>query len=247
MAAERNMLMAKLANSLQRLFTEKKIKCSQTVAEESEIIEEQEGINYSHCIELKGAFKVKKEFFDSEVEKKVYDVLCAFINSEYIIAPHVAFREIFKWDWKLDWNLTNKVTKMHFDFVIYDNDYMPIMFLEIWGKDHYCDPKVMERDEFKAELLKEHDLKLLIIDMSEEIKNNLLAEKVIRYIKSEIPSRQDYPVYCPRCHSVMRLKRNTKTGDYFYGCSAYLKQTEHCPTCNVSSIPPLYYGIPDVK
>lgn len=194
-----------------------------------------------------GAFKVKTEFFDSIAEKKAYDVLRSFINEDYHIVPHIAFREVFWWNWKFNWRLTNKVTKMHFDFGIYDKNYMPIFFLEIWGQDHYTDQKVMERDQFKAELMKKLKLKLIVIDMAQEIADDSLADKIISCIKSEIPSRQDYHVFCPKCHSDMRLIRNKKTGNYFYGCSTYSEQTEHCPTCSLAVIPPLYHGIPTVK
>lgn len=102
--------------------TDNENESNQPVGElEQNINQEQEAPENSiRCIDFMGAFKLKKEFFDSEVEQRVYDILHMFINEEYIIAPHVGFREIFKWDWEKNWPLTDKVTKMHFDFGIYD-------------------------------------------------------------------------------------------------------------------------------
>ena len=50
-------------------------------------------------------FSQKKSFWDgrliNNLEEKVYSELKAFIDSDYLILPHVPFREIFWWgDWK---------------------------------------------------------------------------------------------------------------------------------------------------
>lgn len=210
--------------------------------------QEQEESNILDCMDYMGAFKLKKNFFDSEVEKKVYDVLRSFINKEYIIVPHIAFREIFIWKWEMDWDLTDKVTKMHFDFGIYNEEYKLIMIVEIWGKDHYNEANVKANDKFKDELLKEHNIKLIILDMSQEMNNDELSKTVIKKIKDEIPSRQDYPAYCPKCHSIMKLKRNGNTGDLFYSCSRYRKgQESGCRGYDIETVPPLYRNIKNIN
>ena len=47
------------------------------------------------------AFELKEKFWDSEAESLVYDALRNFIDEHYVIVPHVATREIFKWKWRI--------------------------------------------------------------------------------------------------------------------------------------------------
>lgn len=193
-------------------------------------------------------FSIKKYFFDSSMERKIQKVLDSFISDQFIVLPHVGFREIFKWDWNGDSELTIKVTKMHFDFVIYDKRYMPVMAIEVWGKRHREDWKAKKTDRFKKELLKKCGLKLVIIDASKKIKDKEIDEKIKQQIKKQIPDCKDYPVYCPKCHSIMKLIYNDKTGKGFYGCSTYEKgKRNNCPIRGLSMVPPLYIEKEDVK
>lgn len=171
------------------------------------------------------------------------------IDDAYIIIPHVAFREIFWWgEWKSDWTLTNRVTKMHFDFGIYNEDLQPILFLEIQGKEHKENPKVIERDKFKAEVMKHCGMKLITIDCSEPMTDQEIREKLVACIKKEVPDRQSYAVYCPRCGNLMNIRLNKKMGEYFYGCCTYNKDNaDNCPGVNIENVAPLYYGIPICK
>lgn len=203
---------------------------------------------YSECMDLIGAFSLKKDFFDSEMEKKVYDILKAFINEEFMIIPHVSLREVFHWDWSLSEKIANTVTKMHFDFGIYDTNFLPIMFVEVSGSEHTRNKKTREADKFKKELLEKYDLKLVNIDVSKKIEEQELTSIVRQQIKQQIQSRDDYHVYCPKCHSPMYLKLNKSDGTYFYGCSTYSSENKsNCRTCNISQITPLYNDIPVAK
>lgn len=203
-------------------------------------------------------FSQRKSFWDGTVEgnieEKIYQTLKLFIDDDYIILPHVAFREIFWWGkWKDDWRLTNRVTKMHFDFGIFNKDLQPIFFLEIHGKDHKEDPKVMERDKFKAEVIQHCDMKLITMDCSEPMTDQEIREKLIARIKKEVPDRQFYPAYCPRCRSLgknnlMNITPRKDGSGYFYGCSTYSADNpDKCPGMSIADIPPLYIGIPIVK
>lgn len=187
----------------------------------------------------------RKRFWDSDIEMKAYSALRSFIDNAYIILPHVAFREIFYWGkWESNWKLTDRVTKMHFDFGIYNDNLQPILFIEIYGKQHYDNPEVMERDKFKAELMKKCDLKMIAIDFSGTIADNEIVDKLIQCIKEEVPDRNAYPVYCPKCNSLMKIKRNNSTNEYFYGCTTYKKgSSDNCPTINIKDVPPLYSGM----
>ena len=203
-------------------------------------------------------FSQKNSFWDGKlidnIEGKIYVNLKEFIDKDYLIIPHVAFREIFWWGgWQNDWALKNRVTKMHFDFGIYNKDLQPIFFLEIWGKDHKENPKVIERDRFKAEIMKRCGMKLISMDCSESMTDQEIREELISCIKREIPDRQAYAVYCPYCKShgknnLMEIKQNKSSGEYFYGCSTYEKGRKvNCSTLNLEEVPPLYYGIPTIK
>lgn len=203
-------------------------------------------------------FSQKKSFWDGRLidnmEEKVYTNLRDFIDKDYLIIPHVAFREIFWWgEWKSDWTLTNRVTKMHFDFGIYNKDMQPILFIEIWGKEHRENPVVVELDQFKAEVMKRCGMKLISMDCSESMTDQEIREKLIYCIKSEIPDRRSYAAYCPQCKSqgkniLMEIRQNKSNGEYFYGCSTYEKvRKDNCPTLALEKVPPLYYGIPTIK
>lgn len=222
----------------------------------SEIQEEMETSAY--LMDRVYLFSQKKSFWDgnpiNNMEEKVYSVLKSFIDTEYLILPHVSFREIFWWgDWKSESKLTDRVTKMHFDFGIYNKEFQPIFFLEIQGKEHKENPKVIERDKFKAEVMKRCGMKLITMDCSEPMPDSEIREKVVACIKKEVPARKAYAVYCPNCksrgkNSLMILRRNKTDGTFFYGCSTYEEnKQDKCPTLNLDEVPPLYWGIPLFK
>lgn len=225
-------------------------------AEISEKQEEEESANY--LMERVYLFSPKKSFWDGRLidnmEEKVYNKLKEFIDKDYLILPHVSFREIFWWgEWKTDQKLTDRVTKMHFDFGIYNKELQPILFLEVQGKEHKENLQVIKRDKFKAELMKRCGMKLITIDCSEPMTDQEIREKVIAHIKEEVPDRKSYAAYCPNCkkrgeNNLMMLRRNNTDGTFFYGCSTYEKgKQDNCPTLNLEDVPPLYYGIPLFK
>lgn len=203
-------------------------------------------------------FSQKRSFWDGRsvtdnMEEKAYSILKDFLDKDYLILPHVSFREIFWWgDWKNDQKLTDRVTKMHFDFGIYNKDLQPILFIEIQGKDHKENPKVIERDKFKLEVMNRCGMKLIAIDCSEPMTDSEIREKIIARIKKEIPDRKACAAYCPNCkshgkNSLMKIKPN-KNGTYFYGCSTYEKnKQDNCPGVSIEDVPSLYWGIPLFK
>lgn len=219
------------------------------LTENEETAPEEVETKVDYLMERIDSFSQKKDFWDSSIEKKVYQTLRAFIDEAYIIFPHVGFREIFNWEWKSDWRLTDRVTKMHFDFGIYNGDLQPIFFLELHGKNHKTKKEVIERDKFKAEVMKRCGMKLITMDCSEPMTDQEIKDKLIACIKAEVPDRRAYAAYCPNCkkrgeNKLMMIRRNNKDGSYFYGCSTYEKdKQDNCPTQNLEDVPPLYYGI----
>ncbi len=208
--------------------------------------ENNDNSTYIYCEDYIGVFSKKEDIFDSDMERKVYKFLRSFINNEYIIVPHVAFREIFSWEWKMNWKLTNIVTKLHFDFGIYDSNLCPVLLIEVQGKKHYDDPGSMERDKFKAKLLDNKGVKLVAIDVSKNVEDKEIGDIVIQSIKNAVPDRNSYPVYCPKCFSQMKIRQNKITKEYFYGCSKYKHDGTGCPGVrNILSVPSLYMNMPD--
>lgn len=223
---------------------------NQTGSTKGESYSEETDEDFDYLMDRVYLFSQRKSFWDGKVEgnieKKIYQTLKLFIDDDYIILPHVAFREIFWWGkWKDDWRLTNRVTKMHFDFGIFNKDLQPIFFLEIQGKDHKEDPKVIERDKFKAEVMGHCGMKLITMDCSEPMTDQEIREKLIACIKKEVPDRSGYAAYCPKCDNLMKIRLNNTTGEFFYGCSTYNKEKlDNCPGVSIEDVPPLYVGIP---
>lgn len=227
------------------LFTENKCEAqnfqnksipAEPIVDKADPIEEQ----YSLLNFIDG-FSLKEEMIkNDEAESIVYSTLESFINEKYIIIPHVGFRELFTWDWQKYYKITDRVTKMHFDFVIFTRNFMPVLVIEVWGKMHEEDPKVIERDIFKQRLLEKCSLNLVKIDVSKSMPNEKIKELTIQSIKDAIPDREKYTVYCPKCKAIMKIKPNRKKGTMFYGCSRF-------PKCkgsqSISDVPPLYDGI----
>lgn len=211
---------------------------------------------------------LQKSFWDSPGEEKVYDALKGFINNEdYIISPHVGLREMFFWGWKyFNFYENFRVSSMHFDFVIHDKNQFsncPALVIEVWGKDHYDEEKPWIRrvDYFKQSILKKCKIPFVVIDMSESIPDDKISELVIDSIKKEVPSREFYNVYCPKCGKVMIIKFSPSSKKFFYGCSGFDPKNPKSPnSCKGNrSIPdlseedndvqplyvqPLYRGIP---
>ncbi len=186
--------------------------------------------------EVTSCFSLKSSFWDGSLEPKIYLALKKIIHTDYIILPHIGLREVFYWKWDNDWKFTNKVTKMHFDFAIYTNDFLPVVFFEINGGEHNKQ-QIKLNDEFKHFLVAQNKLKLITIDATFTIQDEKLEEIISTQIKVEIPDRQSYPAYCPGCQYRMSLRQNHQTKEYFYSCYKCNK------TYSLSVIPPLYEDI----
>lgn len=155
------------------------------------------------------------------------------------------------WKWDDNWILTNKVNRMHFDFVIFEQLFtdkmsvmlFPVLFIEVNGSSHEETTETIERDEFKQKLLEQFGYKLAIIDATKTIPDEELEQVVVKNIKDAVPSRKDYIVHCPVCKKPMIVKKN-KNHEYFYGHEFKNSEGKYCSGINISDIAPLYDGIP---
>lgn len=192
-------------------------------------------------------FALRQSYWDHGIEWEVYSALRQFISDDYIIIPHEAFSNLFYWKWEDDWKLTDRVTKAHFDFAIYNNNFMPIMLIEVNGSTHKSSPNRMEMDEFKRKLAAEKGVRLISLDATKTIGN--IQQEVEERIRHEFPDRDSCPTYCPACHSRIRmiLQRNKSTNEYFYRCVNKECGTTHSlgRSGEYRKIAPLYRNMPD--
>lgn len=236
----------KRENNYRKIETGKSINVSENIQNNILASSEYNSFVYNDYIDL---FIKRKKFFDSDMEKKFYPIIRAFIDVNYPVFAHVSLRDIFYWGkWEDNWMLTNRVNGMHFDFVVFGyllDELIPILFIEVQGEKHYTDPKTIERDQFKEKLLEKCSLKLITIDASKTIPDDEISKTVMQHIKNEVPSRDDYNVYCPLCKAPMKIKQRNNDQGYFYGCSKWKFDGTGCSgTKSISEVPPLYNGIP---
>ena len=74
-----------------------------------------------------------------------------------------------------------------FDFVVYEKDYkseIPILAIELDGREHKEDSYVMERDRKKSAICKEHGFELIHVENSYARRYNYMKEILIRYFKA---------------------------------------------------------------
>lgn len=75
-----------------------------------------------------------------------------------------------------------------FDFVVYEVDYrkneIPVLAIELDGKEHFEDEVVQERDRKKNEICKSHGFELIRIENSYARRYNYIKEILIRYFNS---------------------------------------------------------------
>jgi hypothetical protein len=74
-----------------------------------------------------------------------------------------------------------------FDFVVYERDYykneIPILAIELDGKEHTENAVVMERDRKKNEICREHGFELIRVENSYARRYNYIKEILIQYFK----------------------------------------------------------------
>lgn len=99
---------------------------------------------------------IKPCMFDSREEEYLYAILCRISN--LIIYPHQHLRDIFQ---SGDSSYSKKLSLMHCDFIIRNNDYRPLAGIEIDGAQHYSDPEQMVNDRIKDHFFAMNSLPLL--------------------------------------------------------------------------------------
>lgn len=196
-----------------------------------------------YSLEYIGRYKIKKSIFDSDMEMKISPELRSFINDGYYIVPQVGWRTVFQGKSE-NMKISTRVTSLSYDFFVFNREWQPVLCIEVHGQNHLA-PEVIERDNFKRALLEKNNIAMAVIDAKVNIDDKDIPEVVVQCIKKAVPDREHYPVYCPRCQKIMKIRKNSKTGEYFYGCSMYKHSGSGClGHRNISAVPPLYENIP---
>lgn len=165
------------------------------------------------------AFKLKRKIWDSEAEEKVYRILRYYIDESYVIVPHVPFLEVFPIGDAIEQNdqrelLRKKVTSYHFDFVVFDAWFHPVLIIELNGGMHQqCEYK-KKIDSFKKQVLaavcaddKERIKLLFINELCKSRSDDELIEIIRDKLKAEIKDRNNFPAYCLYCGGLLQYRR----------------------------------------
>lgn len=193
-------------------------------------------------------FMLKTGIWDSDAERKTYFILKSIINENYIIMPHVAFQDLFliKEDTLNISEIRNQIQKYHFDFVIFDSNFLPVLLIEVNGRYHTQASK-KETDAFKRQLvsLSGNNLQLIEIDLFDSNNDEELKETIEKSLYGHITSRNKYPAYCPICHSVLTYLYRKDGTAAFYKCPKCRRknQPEKNKTFNEEEIFPLLKGM----
>ena len=85
-----------------------------------------------------------------------------------------------------DLNYSNLFYTGRFDFVVYEklgNDEIPILAIELDGKEHYNNEIVKRRDQKKQEICDAHHLKLIRVENSYARRYNYIKDILENYFK----------------------------------------------------------------
>lgn len=101
-------------------------------------------------------------------------------QSRYTIHKEVAISHVF-WE-NEEWN--DLFYKGRFDFVVYEKqgqEEIPMLAIELDGKEHFSDEIVKERDRKKNEICRAHNLQIIRVENSYARRYNHIKEILINY------------------------------------------------------------------
>ncbi len=173
------------------------------------------------------SFGLKRKLWDSLAEEKVYHILRYYIHESYIIIPHVPFLEVFPIkddvDYQVKEQLRSKVTSYHFDFVVFDAWFHPVLIMELNGGVHQQKDYKKKIDSFKKRVLDEicadgkEKIRLIFVDeLCKSKTDDELIEIIRDKLKVELNDRVKYPTYCCYCGYMMDYKKGPH--GWYYEC-----------------------------
>lgn len=174
------------------------------------------------------AFKLKRKLWDSAAEEKVYRILRYYIDESYVIVPHVPFLEVFPIGDTIDQYdqrelLRKKVVSYHFDFVIFDAWYHPVLIIELNGGTHQQKEYKNEIDSFKRQVVaaicagNKENIKLIFInELCKSLTDDELIEIIRDKLNAEIKHRINLPAYCLYCGALLQYRKGKQC--WYYEC-----------------------------
>lgn len=116
---------------------------------------------------------MKKRLFVNKYEEITNDILSSkCIEHGAHVFPKVRLADVFNVKFgSTEKNLFNYALKSHFDFIVYDKEFMPLFAVEVDGKYHFKDKRQIKNDKIKDDLCEKYMLPLL------RINSNYLVEK----------------------------------------------------------------------
>lgn len=173
--------------------------------------------------------------FLSPAELNFFRTLQQIVGNQAIISIKVGLGDIF-WVKPKDKSkfraYRNKITHKHVDFLLCDPATMrPIVGIELDDKSHQRKDR-QERDAFVDKVFNAARLPLIHVPVKRGYVTAELVTKIAPYLGRSVPIPQVRPTTqftdsgktCPKCSSEMVLrttKKGTKSGQQFWGCSAY--------------------------
>ena len=101
-------------------------------------------------------------------------------QSKYVVKKEVGIAHVFQ----NNKGYNNLFYNGRFDFVVYERVggmELPVLAIELDGKEHYDDIRVKERDKIKNQICKEHNLQLIRVENSYARRYNYIKDILINY------------------------------------------------------------------
>lgn len=189
--------------------------------------------------------------WDSKAEQKVFQFLRKIINSEHFyVFPHLPVSDVFceyrdfstfKDRFHAYCQFCNTdpgethFELSHYDFIIFNSNYLPVLIIEIDGWRHEKYQSVRFFDQFKDRIAENHGIPLTRILLH---KQNMDIEKIVKekLLALDLEKPQNYPAFCPDCHQ--KLIYHEDGYSPYYSCnSCKSKRTSNNLNFNISRIP----------
>ena len=124
-------------------------------------------------------YKAKKLM--NKNETKIYEMLKSIFNNSYFhVFPQVGLRSI------IDTPQTNKTSEelyRYVDFGVFDENYMPMLIIELNGENHSKDPFMIARDLSVEQILTKCEIPILTIWTNDLPKKTELQKQICDLIK----------------------------------------------------------------
>lgn len=134
----------------------------------------------SRALGVKPFSTATEEAFLQNLNHALSNILVS--QNKYVIQKEVAISQVFQ----DNVNYSDLFYSGRFDFVVYERlggQQIPILAIELDGKEHFTDEVVMKRDKKKNEICAAHDLQIIRVENSYARRYNHIKEILVSYFK----------------------------------------------------------------